>query len=102
VPTFLETGRLTLRRFTEGDVDNLLGLDSDPEVTRYLTGGEPTPRERIRDEIIPGNLAAYERYPGFGTWAAESGTDGGFLGWFHFRPGPGGRAARRPFFLTSA
>ncbi|HLH58256.1 MAG TPA: GNAT family N-acetyltransferase [Streptosporangiaceae bacterium] len=102
MPTFLETGRLTLRRFTEGDVDNLLGLDSDPEVTRYLTGGEPTPRERIRDEIIPGNLAAYERYPGFGTWAAESGTDGGFLGWFHFRPGPGGRAARRPFFLTSA
>ena len=36
----LETPRLTMRQFTEDDVDNLFDLNSDPEVTRYLTGGE--------------------------------------------------------------
>jgi RimJ/RimL family protein N-acetyltransferase len=42
---FLETRRLLLRRFTEADADNLFDLDSDPEVMRFLTGAEPTPRE---------------------------------------------------------
>ena len=40
---FLETERLVLRRFTEADVDNLVELDSDPEVMRYITG-QPTSR----------------------------------------------------------
>ena len=82
----LETPRLVLRQFTAGDVDNLFALDSDPQVMRYLTGGQPTPRERIREEIIPFHLARYERDQ-FGHWAAESAATGEFLGWFHFRPG---------------
>jgi len=53
VHIILETPRLALRQFTEDDLDNLFGLNSDPEVTRYLTGGRPTPREEIRDQIIP-------------------------------------------------
>lgn len=57
----LKAPRLTLRQFTEDDVDNLFGLNSDPEVMRYLTGGRPTPREELRDEIIPFHLAGYER-----------------------------------------
>jgi len=85
---FLETDRLRLRRFTEHDVDKLFHLNSDPEVMRYITGGKPTPREKIRDEIIPFHLGVYERSDGFGTWAAESRSSGEFLGWFHFRPGP--------------
>lgn len=47
----LKTPRLTVRRFTEGDIDNLFDLNSDPEVMRYLTGGRSTPREEIRDQI---------------------------------------------------
>ncbi len=39
---FLETERLVLRQFTEDDVDNLVELDSDPEVMRFITGGRPT------------------------------------------------------------
>jgi RimJ/RimL family protein N-acetyltransferase len=85
----LETRRLTLRQFTEDDVDNLFELNSDPAVMRYLTGGRPTPREALRDEIIPFHLAVYERLDRLGTWAAESSATGEFLGWFHFRPGPG-------------
>lgn len=83
----LETPRLILRQFTEGDVDNLFTLDSDPAVMRYLTGGKPTPRERIRDQVIPFHLAVYQRLDRLGTWAAESAATGEFLGWFHFRPG---------------
>ena len=33
MPAFLETDRLVLRQFTVADVDNLVELDSDPEVT---------------------------------------------------------------------
>jgi len=84
----LETPRLILRQFTEGDVDNLFNLNNDPEVMRYLTGGKPTPREEIRDQIIPFHLAVYGRRDRLGTWAAESTATGEFLGWFHFRPGP--------------
>jgi RimJ/RimL family protein N-acetyltransferase len=84
----LETPRLTLRQFTENDVDNLFELNSDPEVMRYLTGGRPTPRDEIRDQIIPFHLAVYDRLDRLGTWAAESTATGEFLGWFHFRPGP--------------
>ncbi len=84
----LRTERLVLRQFTADDVDNLVDLNRDPAVMRYLTGGRPTPRAVIRDEIIPFHLGVYERLDRLGTWAAESGTTGEFLGWFHFRPGP--------------
>ena len=85
----LETPRLIMRQFTADDVDNLFDLNSDPEVMRYLTGGKATPREVIRDEIIPRHLNVYGRFDRLGTWAAESTATGEFLGWFHFRAGPG-------------
>jgi RimJ/RimL family protein N-acetyltransferase len=84
----LETPRLALRQLTEDDVDNLFDLNSDPEVMRYITGGRPTPREEIRDQIIPFYLAVYDRLDRLGMWAAESAATGEFLGWFHFRAGP--------------
>jgi RimJ/RimL family protein N-acetyltransferase len=87
---FLETERLVLRRFTEADVDNLFDLDSDPEVMRFLTGGKPTPREVIRNETLPRILHYYERFAGFGFWAAIEKSTGEFLGWFEFRPPEGG------------
>jgi RimJ/RimL family protein N-acetyltransferase len=85
---FLETGRLTLRRFTPTDVDHLTSLDSDPEVTRFVNGGQPTPRAEVRDRIIPYFLDCYERFGGLGYWAAEARATGDFLGWFQFRPVP--------------
>jgi RimJ/RimL family protein N-acetyltransferase len=83
---FLETERLVLRRFVEADVDNLLELDGDPEVMRFVTGGRPTPRSEIVQETLPAFLGYYQRFAGYGFWAAiEKGT-GEFLGWFHLRP----------------
>jgi RimJ/RimL family protein N-acetyltransferase len=81
----LETPRLVLRQFAENDVDNLFNLNSDPEVMRYLSGGQPTPIEEIRDKIIPFHLAVYDRLDRLGTWAAESSSTGEFLGWFCLR-----------------
>jgi RimJ/RimL family protein N-acetyltransferase len=90
VQTLLETERLRLRRFTEDDVDNLVELDSDPEVMRYLTGGRPTPVERIRDRGLPLLLREYDRHPGRGVWAAEDRAGGDFLGWFELSAADGG------------
>ena len=86
---FLETDRLVLRRFTAVDLDSLVELDSDPEVMRYITGGRPTPREQVRDELLPAFLAYYERFAGYGFWAAVEKASGQFLGWFHLRPPEG-------------
>lgn len=89
---FLETDRLALRRFTEADEDHLVELDSDPEVMRFINGGEPTPREEVRSRILPVLFDFYERFEGFGYWAAEERSTGRFLGWFHFRPPKNERA----------
>lgn len=86
----LETGRLVLRRFTEADADDLFDLDADPEVMRFITGGKPTPRDVIRDETLPRFLRSYERFEGFGVWAAIERSTDEFLGWFEFHP-PEGR-----------
>ena len=86
---FCETQRLVLRRFTMADVDNLVRLDADPDVMHFITGGIPTAREEIEKEILPAFLAYYERFEGYGFWAAIEKPTGQFLGWFHFRPREG-------------
>jgi RimJ/RimL family protein N-acetyltransferase len=83
---FLETERLILRRFTEDDVDNLVDLDSDPAVMRFMSGGPATPRQEIERDYIPAYLDYYQRYDGYGFWVAIEKLTGAFLGWFHFRP----------------
>jgi RimJ/RimL family protein N-acetyltransferase len=87
---FLETERLVLRWLTTADADNLLELDSDPAVIRFLSGGTPTPRDVIEHEILPRFLRDSERYDGFGVWAAIEQSTGDFLGWFSLRPHDGG------------
>jgi RimJ/RimL family protein N-acetyltransferase len=82
---FLETERLLLRRFTEADVDNLLHLDSDPEVMRFV-GGKSTTREAIETEFLPAYLRYYVRSNRYGFWAAIERSSQAFLGWFHLRP----------------
>ncbi len=82
----LATARLILRRFTPADLDNLVALDGDPEVMRFLSGGPATPREQLRDEILPRFIASTARHGTLGYWAAQARKDGAFLGWFAFHP----------------
>ena len=85
---YVETERLTMRRFTPDDVDLVTELDADPAVMRYINGGRPTPRDEIRDDYLPSWLAYYERGDRYGFWAAIERRTGRFLGWFHLRPLP--------------
>jgi RimJ/RimL family protein N-acetyltransferase len=85
VPILLETGRLRLRRFGPDDADLLVALDADPEVMRYITYGQPTPRSAYVETYLPRWLAIYESQPGRGYFAAERRDTGEFLGWFHLR-----------------
>jgi len=79
---FLETDRLILRRLTDEDVELLVDLDSDPEVTRFITGGV----SEFTDEMLHYWLTEYERWPGYGTWGVIEKESQDFVGWFHLRP----------------
>jgi len=48
----------------------------------------PVSREEIVNETLPAFLWYYERFEGYGFWAAIEKQSGRFLGWFHFRPAP--------------
>jgi RimJ/RimL family protein N-acetyltransferase len=85
---FLATERMVLRRFTVADVDLVVELDADPGVMRYITGGIATSRQEIEEDYLPAWLSYYDRFEGYGFWAAIEKANGGFLGWFHLRPPP--------------
>ena len=85
---FLESERLILRQFTMADVDDLLALDLDPLVRRFVEDGEPVNRDEAV-AAIEYFLEFHERSEHFGFWAAEERATGRFLGWFHFRPHDG-------------
>ncbi|MGR6322495.1 GNAT family N-acetyltransferase [Micromonospora soli] len=97
--TVLATGRLRLRRFTADDVNHLVELDSDPEVMRFLTGGQPTPAEVVRAEHLPRLLARYDRQPGLGRWAALDRITDEFLGWLALDPSANGTEAELGYRL---
>ena len=86
MPAFLETERLTLRPFTDADVEHLVALDSDPDVMRFINGGRPTSRETVTTRILPRLLHVHPCFGTRGYWAADEKPTGTFLGWFEFRP----------------
>ena len=89
VEVFLHTERLILRRFMMDDADLLVELYNDSDVMRYINPVVPVTREEILEEDLPAFLSYYERFDGYGFWAAIEKESGRFLGWFHFRPGEG-------------
>jgi len=82
----LRTERLYLRQFRAQDAGLLLELDSDPEVMRFITKGQPTPILQIEQEILPRLLGYYAQSPPRGCWAAHLRANDEFVGWFHLRP----------------
>ncbi|HTW09860.1 MAG TPA: GNAT family N-acetyltransferase [Acidimicrobiales bacterium] len=65
-----------MRPITMTDVDQLVVLDSDPEVMRYLTGGKPSSRSDV-ERLVAKALGS--RWMG---WERETGE---FVGWFAAR-----------------
>ena len=82
---FLETDRLILRYINETDVHQLLELDSDPTVMRYINGGIPSNLADIEAGLAR-ILDYYENYENLGFWATHEKATGEFIGWFHFYP----------------
>jgi RimJ/RimL family protein N-acetyltransferase len=60
----------------ERDLDAYAAITADPEVMRYITGGRPTPRDEIERDILPWWLGYYERFAGYGFWAAIEKSSG--------------------------
>ena len=85
--TYLETGRMTLRRFTQADVENLAALHSHPSVMRRIDDGRPVPRAVVEQQQLPRILREYDELPvGLGCFAAVERSFGDFLGWLSLRP----------------
>jgi RimJ/RimL family protein N-acetyltransferase len=74
--TMFETNRLLLRPLTLDDVDNLLGIFSDPEAMRYYPA---TKSHTETIEWIDWNLKSYSEH-GFGLWAVIRKDTGTFAG----------------------
>ena len=73
----LETARLVLRQFCEGDLDAWARITSDPEVMRYV-GGSPLTREEAWRSL--GYVLGHWKIRGFGLWAAEEKKSGALVG----------------------
>ena len=81
---FLETERLILRRLTRDDVDDLVRLDSDPEVMAFIDRG-PAPSRAEMVDRVDRFVEDYARFDGLGRYAAIAKSGGEFLGWMSLR-----------------
>jgi RimJ/RimL family protein N-acetyltransferase len=77
----LETQRLTLRAIRADDVDLLVALDADPEVMRFINGGQATARADVADTV--------RRTLGH-RWLAYERAGDEFVGWFALDPSDDG------------
>lgn len=75
-----------LRPISLDDAQALFELDSDPEVMRFISKGQPTPLLKLQNEILPLILGYYTQDPPQGFFAAHLREDDDFIGWFHLRP----------------
>jgi RimJ/RimL family protein N-acetyltransferase len=77
---------LHLRQLDLEDGRLLFDLDSDPEVMRFISKGQPTSLALIETVLLPRMLASYRPWPPRGFWPAHLRTNDQFIGWFHLRP----------------
>lgn len=70
------TQRLVLRPLRTDDVDELVALDNDPDVMRYLSGGKPSVRKDVEDFVMS-HLGS--------RWMVYERVTSDFVGWFGAR-----------------
>ena len=76
IPT-LESDRLILRGYRDGDFDAYAAMWADPVVTRFI-GGQPISREAAWTRFLR-QLGMWQA-AGFGFWVVEDRATGAFLG----------------------
>ncbi len=82
----MQTQRLCLTRLDRHFLDQLVELDADPAVMRYINGGQPTLRTVYAEKALPRieQLAQLGEHIGFFA-LLERGSKR-FVGWVHNRP----------------
>ncbi|MCF8610453.1 GNAT family N-acetyltransferase [Gordonia sp. HY285] len=80
----IDSERLRLRPVSPDDVDRLYVLDADPDVMRFVSGGEPTRRDTIADWVVPRSQAQFASH-GTGMWTVSLRRHDMFVGWVHLR-----------------
>lgn len=78
----METERLLLRLVLADDLDDLVALDADPAVMRYINAGRPTARADVAASIAESAGC---------RWVAHERGGRAFVGWFALRPGDAAR-----------
>ncbi len=77
--TVLETERLILREFTLNDAQNIIDLNSNPNVVRYTGDGPVESLEKAQDII---QNIIFPQYPNkLGRWSAHLKSTNEFIGW---------------------
>ncbi len=89
----LQTDRLTLRRFADDDAGDLLRMESDPEMLRYVGRGPLADADAYRQHIRAKFLPYYDRPGGHGPWAIIETASGEIIGGCSLKPGPDARDA---------
>ena len=82
---FLETSRLILRPITCDDLDDLVVLDSDPDVMRFINGGIAISRKAIAENFLP-YVMSYDEQDNLGFWTIVEKSSQEFIGWIFLRP----------------
>jgi RimJ/RimL family protein N-acetyltransferase len=77
---------MALTRTNWPDVDDVVALNADTEVMRYLDNGRPMTAARVLAEEMPRLMAHNGRADRLGSWVARDRGTGNFLGWFMVTP----------------
>lgn len=83
---FPETSRLQIELLSEQDAHLLHELDQDPEVMRFINGGEPSSMEFIEETYLPRLRAFSNPEEGWGLWKVIEKQSASFIGWILVRP----------------
>lgn len=75
----LETERLTLRRVTMADLDDMARINNNPAVMRYIGDGSVWTRAQSKTRIRR-ILKVYDIFPGLGLWIGEEKASSRFVG----------------------
>jgi RimJ/RimL family protein N-acetyltransferase len=77
---------MALTRTNWPDVDDVVALNAENEVMRYLDHGRPMTAARVLAEEMPRLMAHNRRADRLGSWVARDRGTGNFLGWFMITP----------------
>jgi RimJ/RimL family protein N-acetyltransferase len=75
------TERLSLREFTDDDLPDLMRLDTDPRVMRFIGNGRALAADAV-PQVLRRVRRYYDVYPNLGVWRAQRRDSGEFVGWF--------------------